>query len=319
MSTSIRKSLSLVPPCFLCLALKPDAANLAPRPGRMNTLPARTLWVWERPEDLRTLDPRTTAIATLDRTIVLGNTATVVPRRQSVIYPAGITRIVVARIEAPGAIGADLEQTTANLILDSIGNPAVAALQVDFDARRSQRAFYAAVLRNLRRRMPPDLPLSITALAPWCSSDDWLGDLPIDEVVPMFFRMEPDRRYAPPDLPQFRIREPLCMSSIGISTREQRAASLGGKRVYIFPDRGWREDLPLIAENNLAQRTKPLDGSCHWLPLSLLASPCHSYRYRPGVPTSLPTCLYANSTPTVPPITPPANSASCCPHTRAWI
>ena len=73
----------------------------------------------------------------------------------------------------------------------------------------------------------------------------------------MFFRMEPDRRFAPPDLPQFRIREPLCMGSIGISTREPHSDPLAGKRVYIFPDRGWREDLPLITEDNLAERNKP--------------------------------------------------------------
>ena len=47
----------------LC-ALRPDVADLTPPAGRMNTLPARTLWVWERPEDLSSLNPRTTAIAT---------------------------------------------------------------------------------------------------------------------------------------------------------------------------------------------------------------------------------------------------------------
>jgi hypothetical protein len=47
------------------------------------------------------------------------------------------------------------------------------------------------------------------------------------------------------------------MGSIGISTREQHSASLAGKRIYIFPDHGWREDLPLITENKLAERTLP--------------------------------------------------------------
>lgn len=249
----LRKSLSFIPLCLLCVAFKPDAPNLAPPPGRMSALPARTLWVWERPEDLSSIDPRTTALATLDRTVVLGRTATVVPRRQSFIYPAGITRIAVVRIEAPGTIGPGLEQPAAELILDTLAEHPAAALQVDFDARRSQRAFYAAVLRDVRRRMPPLMPLSITALASWCSSDDWLGGLPIDEAVPMFFRMEPDRRGAPADFPQFRMREPLCMGSIGISTREPHSASLDGKRVYIFPDRGWRRDLPLLSENNLDQ------------------------------------------------------------------
>ena len=252
-----RKPLSIAAAGVLCLFLKPDALSLTPPPGRMNALPARTLWVWERPEDLHTVDPRTTAIATLDQTIQLGRTAQVLPRRQPLLCPAGITRIAVVRIEAPGAIAPGLEAETADLILDGLDGPGIAALQIDFDARQSQRSFYAALLRDLRRRMPEGLPLSITALASWCSSDDWLRGLPVDEAVPMFFRMEPDRRSAPPDLPQFQIREPLCMRSIGISTREPHSASLNGKRVYIFADRGWREDLPLLAETSFIQETKP--------------------------------------------------------------
>ena len=101
------------------------------------------------------------------------------------------------------------------------------------------------------------MPLSITALASWCSSDDWINRLPVDEAVPMLFRMEPDRRFAPPDLPWSRIREPLCQSSVGISTREPSPVPTAGKRVYIFPDRGWRADLPLIAQVEPAQRNQP--------------------------------------------------------------
>jgi hypothetical protein len=257
MFAPLRKPLSLVALGLLCLALKPDNASLAPPPGRMNALPARTLWIWERPEDLSAVDPQTTALAVLERTIVLGRTAVVVPRRRPYLYPAGIARIAVVRIETNGPIAPGLVQPTTNLILDGIADSRFSALQVDFDARRSERRFYAALLSELRQKMPPDLPLSITALASWCSSDDWLRGLPIDEAVPMFFRMEPDRRFAPSDLPQFRIREPLCMGSIGISTREPHSASLVGKRVYIFPDEGWHRDLPLIAQDTPAPGNQP--------------------------------------------------------------
>ena len=239
------------------LALRPDALNLAPPHGRMSALPTRTLWVWERPEDLSSIDPRTTALAILDRTILLGRTVSVVPRRQSFLYPAGATRILVIRIESTGPIAPNLEPTTADIILDALNGPVPAALQIDFDARRSERSFYTALLRDLRRRMPPSLPLSITALASWCSNDDWLATLPIDEAVPMFFRMEPGRRPVPSNLPWLRIREPLCQSSIGISTREPYSGSLDRKRVYIFPDRGWRNDLALIAQIDPPQRTTP--------------------------------------------------------------
>lgn len=256
----LRKPLSLILLGFPFFLIQPDALNLTPPPGRMSALPRRTLWVWERPEDVSGVDPRTTAIAVLESTILLDRTAIVVPRRQFYIYPTGMVRIAVVRIESAGPIAPGLEQTTADLILESIEDSpvgSVAALQVDFDARRSEWPFYTAVLRELRRRMPPDLPLSITALASWCSYDDWLGGLPVDEAVPMFFRMEPDRRYAPVDLPQFKIREPLCMGSVGVSTREPRGVSTAGKRVYIFPDRGWREDLPLLAQSSFQLQSSP--------------------------------------------------------------
>jgi hypothetical protein len=254
---SARKLLAHTALASCLCALHPDVADLTPPAGRMNTLPARTLWVWERPEDLSSIDPRTTAIATLDRTLVLGRRMSVVPRRQSYLYPAGTRRIAVVRIEAPGTIAEGMEPFAAEAILDVAGDPAIAALQIDFDARRSQREFYTALLRDLRRRMPPSLPLSITALASWCSSDDWIAALPVDEAVPMLFRMEPGRRFARPGIPEFRIREPLCESSIGVSTREPTLADLAGKRVYVFADAGWREDLPLVSTVASVERTQP--------------------------------------------------------------
>jgi hypothetical protein len=152
----------------------------------------------------------------------------------------------------PGAaLGAADEEQTVTQLVRSAAEPGIAALQVDFDATRSQRSFYRRVLEELRRRMPKQLPLSITALASWCSNDDWIAELPVDEAVPMLFRMEPDRRHAMVDPPQFHIREPLCMGSVGVSTREPWPPEMAGKRVYVFPDRGWREDLPLLVERKL--------------------------------------------------------------------
>ena len=86
---SVRKLLAHTALASCLCALRPDVANLTQPPGRMNALPARTLWVWERPEDLSSLNPRTTAIATLDRTLFLGRTITVVPRLQSYVCVRG--------------------------------------------------------------------------------------------------------------------------------------------------------------------------------------------------------------------------------------
>jgi hypothetical protein len=91
------------------------------------------------------------------------------------------------------------------------------------------------------------MPLSITALVSWCSYDnEWVRTLPIDEAVPMFFRMEPDRRSAAfrgqLGSPELVVREPLCSHSAGISTRERWPTQLAGKRIYLFPDGGWQRD-----------------------------------------------------------------------------
>ncbi len=240
---------------ILCLVVHSDALPRARRhlSLRMARLPRRTLWVWERPEDLHAIDPATTAIAWLDGTIVLGTDVASIPRRQPLAYPTRATRIAVVRIEAlPTAkLDAAQRQQAVASLLQSASQPGIAALQVDFDATRSQRAFYADLLADLRRQMPPGLPLSITALASWCSYDNWIAALPVDEAVPMLFRMEPDRRRAPADSPWFRMREPLCQGSAGISTHEPWPDDLAGKRIYVFADRGWRQDFSLLADRNL--------------------------------------------------------------------
>ena len=126
----------------------------------------------------------------------------------------------------------------------------VVALQVDFDARQSEREWYANVLRRVRAGMPVEMPLSMTALTSWCSYDGgWIEKLPVDEAVPMLFRMEPDRRRvaeggglaAVDRVRDFAIRESLCAGAAGISTTEAWPRT-AGLRVYVFPDRGWSRD-----------------------------------------------------------------------------
>lgn len=238
---------------LLCFALGSDSAIITSPSARMKHLPNRTLWVWERPENLAAINPQNTAIAWLDQTILVGPQIVGQVRHQPMSYPSGVTRIAVVRIETRpgGKLDKAAEDRVVDLLLYSAAHPGIAALQVDFDARRSERSFYTSVLEKLRERMPQSLPLSITALASWCSNDDWIGNLPIDEAVPMFFRMEPDRRRAPADLPEFRIREPKCMGSAGISTHEAWPKNLAGKRLYVFADRGWRQDLSLLTDREL--------------------------------------------------------------------
>ena len=108
-------------------------------------------------------------------------------RPQRVSPASDVTAIT--RIEVPAGAGVSLSdgqlEGVAFAIADSAELPGVDEVQVDFDATISQRCFYRALIHRLSELLPDDTRLSITALPSWCMDDDWLSDLPIDEVVPM--------------------------------------------------------------------------------------------------------------------------------------
>jgi Protein of unknown function (DUF3142) len=116
----------------------------------------------------------------------------------------------------------------------------IQALQVDFDATVSQRIFYREVLHQLRRQLPASTPLSITALASWCIFDDWLAGLPVDEVVPMVFRMGADQHRVRRYLAEEDFRAAACRHSMGISTDEPLPPLRPGRRLYVFHPHAWR-------------------------------------------------------------------------------
>ncbi len=210
-------------------------------------LPPVILWAWERPTELRFIDPKETAVAFLARTIRLRSSqVNVRPRLQPLNLPEGARVIAVARIESDPRKTPLLSDQQRNELTGAISEmallPNVLSIQIDFDATQSERAFYRDVIFEVRRRLPKNVGLSITALASWCSDDDWISDLPIDEAVPMLFRMGPDRR---------QIRNRLasgeefpagpCRSSYGISTDEPVPGLSSVKRLYVFNPDAWTE------------------------------------------------------------------------------
>jgi hypothetical protein len=209
-----------------------------PRAAPMDRLPSLVLWAWERPVDLRTLPPDV-GVAFLAQTITATARASVVlPRRQPLRVASGTPLVAVTRIETPaGDIPVAHVDGMARAIASTMKLPRVIAVQVDFDATLSQRSMYRQLLHALRRELPPATPLSITALASWCIQDDWLGDLPIDEAVPMLFRMGPSepRRDGIAD----RLRAPVCRGAIGTSLDEPLTRSRGRKRLYVFNPQPW--------------------------------------------------------------------------------
>jgi hypothetical protein len=88
------------------------------------------------------------------------------PRRDPILFPAASTRMPVLRIEASGlsVLDDDNRNEALQSILFTAREPGIAALQTNFDARRSQRLYYRNLLFDLRRQMPAGLRLSITAL-----------------------------------------------------------------------------------------------------------------------------------------------------------
>jgi hypothetical protein len=210
--------------------------------------PRIIVWAWERPEDLARLDARDVGVAYLAKTLTLDRDRVLVrPRRQPLTVPPGATVIPVVRIEAgaPGtaSLGAEQRDRVAAEIVGLAQLPGVAALQVDFDARVSERPFYRGVLAAVRLRAPADVKLSITALASWCLYDDWISDLPIDEAVPMLFRLGRDGEAVRSCLRSggdFRAAH--AGFSLGISTDEPLPKLPPGRRVYLFHPRAWSDD-----------------------------------------------------------------------------
>lgn len=244
-------------------------------------LPSVYLWAWERPEDLRFLDGKSIGVAFLAKTLFLrsrvedvGSDAAsgveVRPRMQPLWVAPGTPLVAVVRIETPqGAVAAPLQESSRGPELfserrvaratEEIANaarlPGVNAVQIDFDATVSERAFYRALLTETRKRIPSNTPLSITALASWCIGDHWLNQLPpgtIDEAVPMLFRMGPGSA----EIVNFvrsgkEFPVAVCKNSIGVSTDEALSRAILSrelpfardpgtpKRIYLFAPQGW--------------------------------------------------------------------------------
>jgi hypothetical protein len=206
--------------------------------------PLTMLWAWETPEDLTSLDPSKAGVAFLSRELLLGQSVQIRLRRQPLRLPSNTWLMAVVRIEtAPDFTpNANILADTARGIAAAAQQPNVRAVQVDFDATASQRTFYTDLLRQLRPQLPAPIPLSITALVSWCGDRSWLDSLPIDEAVPMFFRMGGPaaiRAIRPRDATL--VREPICSGSVGISTDEAWPATHPQERVYVFHPGSWTQ------------------------------------------------------------------------------
>ncbi|MDD1616414.1 MAG: hypothetical protein CG439_1537 [Methylococcaceae bacterium NSP1-2] len=207
--------------------------------SKLKDFPHKILWAWERPEDLRFLNSEQFAVAFLAQTLTLTDSeVSSSPRQQPLKVSPQTKLIAVTRIEtdkSPALSQTQLDEIT-RLVLNTLKLKNVAALQIDFDAKVSQREFYRQLLTQLRTKIPATMPLSITALASFCLSDPWIKDLPIDEAIPMIFRMGADNNKVKNLLKNgidFSI--PLCQQSYGIATDEPLTMNFDKtRRIYVF-------------------------------------------------------------------------------------
>jgi hypothetical protein len=238
---------------ILCALLLVALCSFRPKLRSRNRMdesnfPRTVLWAWERPEDLRSLDSHRFAVAFLAQTLVLkGDEVVLNPRRQPLQVGPDTSLIAVTRIESQKTTGQRSilseakRQRVAALILNTLALKNVSGVQVDFDAVKSEREFYQSLLKDLRQQLPDDVALSMTALASFCIGDRWLTDLPVDEAIPMIFRMGTD------DQPIKRLladgndfREPLCRKSYGVSLDEPiRVNFETARRRYVFNPHSW--------------------------------------------------------------------------------
>jgi len=133
-----------------------------PHPAGLADFPRLTVWAWEHPEDLRSLDSNRYAVAYLDQTIFIAPQVSSRPRLQRLSVSPATKIIAVVRIEAAAAGAAiddpKLPAQVARMILSTAQKPRTAALQIDFDATRSQRAFYVNLLHEVRKKLPEGMP-----------------------------------------------------------------------------------------------------------------------------------------------------------------
>jgi hypothetical protein len=210
-------------------------------------------WLWDEAQ-LPAWSAQEAAI--LQRHILLtGATALSRPRMRWPALPAAtqvtpVLHVEVSTVNPP----VDIENSRAMIIaalLDAAAASTSGWVQLDMEAKPSQRVFYRSLVQQARAALPSRIRLSVTALAWWCRSSAWLDDLAADEVVPMFFRMGRDgaAMRALLDNSPSTLHARCRAGSAGFSPQEAFAPGVAARyrKIYWFDLHAWKraqDDLP---------------------------------------------------------------------------
>lgn len=203
-----------------------------------------TVWAWERPEDLRFLPPDVqigvqTGFVVLsgDRLIARGRRFALLARSAQVT-----TALVHVQIDprAPLVWTPHLKARTVAAVLHFALAAPARRVQVDFEVRASQRRVLLDVLDGVRAGLPPQTLLSMTAIASWCDTENWIAAAPVDEVVPMLFRMGSGGAALKARLAQGGdFVDGRCRSALAVSTDSPITRAPPGRAVYLFNPGSW--------------------------------------------------------------------------------
>lgn len=203
-------------------------------------------WLWDE-----ALLPAwsTPEAAVLHRHILLtGDTARTRPRMRRPAMPATtrvtpVLHVEVSTVNPPQ----DIEASRAMIVralLDAAADSSSGWVQLDMEAKPSQREFYRSLVKQLRGALPPQIKLSVTALAWWCRSPAWLDGLAADEVVPMFFRMgrDSDTMRAIVEQSPATLHASCRAGSAGFSPQEPFAPQVAARyhKSYWFDRNAWK-------------------------------------------------------------------------------
>lgn len=211
-------------------------------------VPQVYLWVWRYSADMSFVDSKKYGVAYLAKTVHINKSSVYErPRLNDLKIPADVKVESVVRVEIEPGYSPPLERVNkvAHVVVSQLPLKKVEAVQIDFDATKSQRAFYKKLIQELSGLLPANKPLKMTALASWSIFDRWNRDLSVSSVTPMFFRMGKDRARALDCLARGLVSG---ADSIGVATDEIDVFNIlrkhkllsRFKRVYIFSPGGWK-------------------------------------------------------------------------------
>lgn len=200
------------------------------------------LWAWERPEDLR-FAPDTEVAVHAAFIEIRGERFAARGRRHplKVARPPS-TAVVHIQIDHREPLNwtPALRGQLARAVLGYATAFRTPRVQIDFEVLASERQMLLDVLADVRRGLPKNVTLSMTALASWCETENWLKSAPVDEIVPMLFRMNQPRRELEKSLAKGNdFGNPRCRTALAISTDSPILRAPPGRRVYLFNPRSW--------------------------------------------------------------------------------